>query len=124
MAVTMISNLGPNSPDDIVVRQRAEHMAKVDAKAVFENEVVKSTFGPAKTPVEVMLRYESGSTFAFACYNENDDWHDRSREEWAAGAGDALEKFCAMRDVQIIAGPRPEITNRYNLFVEVRGRLE
>lgn len=120
MALTMVSNLEAG-PDDIVTRQRAEHRAKEYAKAVFKNEVVTIDFGPGKSKAEVMLRYEGGSTFVFACYQDNPDWHDRGREEWTAAAGDALEKFIAMNDAQIVAGPRSEITNRYNLFVETRG---
>lgn len=109
--------------DDIVGRQRAAHRAKTYEKAVFKNEVVKIDFGTSKAKEEIMLRYEAGSAFVFACYQDNPDWHERGREEWTAAATDALEKFAATRDEQIIAGPRPEITNRYNLFVEIRGRF-
>lgn len=127
MAVQLLQPGDPRWPtdiiptSDIIARQRAEHQAKQDAKAVFVNEVVKVDFGTKGSKEEVMLRFEAGSTFAFAVYQDNPDWHERGREEWSAAAGDALEKFCAIRDVQIIAGPRPEITNRYNLFVEIRG---
>lgn len=130
MAVQVINPGDPRWPAeitpaiDIIERQRAEHRAKEYPAAVFKNEVVKIDFGPSKAKEEIMLRYESGSTFVFAVYQDNPDWHDRGRDEWTAAASDALEKFIAIRDAQIVAGPRPEITNRYNLFVEVRGRVE
>ena len=130
MAVQVLNPGDPRWPTDvpvtpdIIARQRAEHQAKQYDKAVFTNAPVTIDFGPKKEKVVVMLRFEAGSQFAFACYQDNDAWHERSREEWVAAATDALEKFCAVRDVQIIAGPRSEITNRYNLFVEIRGALK
>lgn len=130
MAVQLLQPGDPRWPTDIVptadviARQRAEHMAKVYDKAEFKHETVVIDFGPKKVKETIELRFEVNSQFVFACYQDNPDWHDRGREEWTAAAGDALEKFVAMRDLQIIAGPRPEITNRYNLFVEVRGALK
>jgi hypothetical protein len=127
MAVQLLQPGDPRWPTDVVpqpdiiARQQAEHRAKDYPKAVFKNEVVKIDFGTKGNKEEVMLRYEAGSTFVFAVYQDNPDWHERGREEWSAAASDALEKFIAMRDAQIVAGPRPEITNRYNLFVETRG---
>jgi len=122
MPVQVLSNFGENE-DDIVVRQRREHQAREYEKAVFSTEAVAIEFGPKKAKETINLRFEMGSAFAFACYQDNPVWHERGREEWSAAASEALEKFTAVRDVQIIAGPRPEITNRYNLFVEVRGRI-
>lgn len=124
MAVTVLQDFGTVSDDDVVARQRKEHMAKVYDKAEYRNETVTIDFGTKGQKEKVVLKFEPGSSFAFAVYQENATWHERGREEWAAAATDALEKFCAVRDVQILMGPRPEITNRYNLFVEVRGRIE
>jgi hypothetical protein len=124
MAITQLGMLEPTSENDIVTRQRAEHAAMIYDKAVFVTRVVTVDFGPSKKQEKVTLRFEVGSGFAFAVYRENPTWQDRGREEWTAAAGDALEKFCAVNDLAILAGPRPEITNRYNLFVEVRGRIE
>lgn len=125
MAVTQLSNFDAASDNDVVARQRLAHMAKVYDKAVYQNETVTIDFGTGGKKETVVLRFEAGSAFAFAVYQDNPPWHDRGREEWSAAASDALEKFIAVRGaLQIMTGPRPEITNRYNLFVEVRGRIE
>lgn len=131
MAATLLSPGDPRRPPymiedtgaDVVARQRLEHMAKVDPKPEFVTAQVAIDFGPKKTKEELTLRWEVNSTFAFAVYRDNAAWQDRGREEWTAAATDALEKFAAVRDLQIVAGPRPEITNRYNLFIETRERI-
>ena len=123
MPVQVVSNFG-ESEDDVVARQRREHQAKQYDKAVFHTEAVSIEFGPKKAKEVINLRFEVGSSYAFACYQDNPAWQERGREEWTAASTEALEKFTAMRAVQIIAGPRPEITNRYNMFVEVRGQFE
>ncbi len=121
MAVTQISSIDQAlNEDDVVFRQRQAHRAKVYDKGVFTNADVTIDFGPQKAKEKITLRYEIGSSFAFACYQDNPKWHDRGHDEWMVAATDALEKFCAARDLQII-DRRPEITNRYNMFVEVRG---
>jgi hypothetical protein len=116
------------------------HRRKVDEREEFVNETVDISFGPKATVVPVNLKWPksaeivneyddldnivarrrvwSNGMFVFAVYGENPQWHKTSRDEWEAAAGNALEKFCAMRKVSIKAGPKQEMMNRYNIMVE------
>jgi hypothetical protein len=133
---------GPNIEEDMLARQKRAHARRVDEREEFQREEVTISTGPKNTAVVVALRWPrsayiqetrddldnvvhrervwTGGRFVFAVYSDNPDWHKAARDEWEAGARNALEKFCAMRNLSIVQGPRPEDTNRYNVMVETR----
>ncbi len=70
--------------------------------------------------VERRERIWTPGRYVFAVYSDNPDWHKAARDEWEAGARNAIEKFAATRNLTIITGPRQEDTNRYNVMAETR----
>ncbi len=137
---------GPDIDNDRLARQKIEHARKVDEREEFVKETVTISTGPKNTAANVVVKYPRSAQivehkddlgnverrervwtkgrFAFAVYSDNPDWHKAARDEWEAGAKNGLEKFAAMRGCEIIHGPRPEHTNRYNVMVEFREPIQ
>lgn len=133
---------GPNPENDQLSRQQRAHAAKVDEREEFKTETVTVSTGPKNTPMDVVLRWPrsaqiierkdglgnverreriwTGGKYVFAVFGDNPGWHKAARDEWEAGARSALEKFAAVKKVNIITGPKQEDTNRYNLMCETR----
>ncbi len=133
---------GPDVDNDYLAKQVIAHHRRQDEREEFITEVVMISFGPDKKAVEVKLRWPrsariietrddldnvihrerewTGGRFIFAVYADNPGWHSQARDEWEAGARNAIEKFAAMRNLAIVAGPRQEDTNRYNMMAETR----
>lgn len=133
---------GPNPEDDRLARQRRAHAAKIDEREEFLTEEITISIGPKNEAHTVVLRYPrsafvkehrddldnvvkrervwTNGRFVFAVYADNPSWHKAARDEWEAGARQAIEKFTAIRGNTIIAGPRQEDTNRFNIMAEVR----
>ncbi len=152
MAMQIIDRSDPRFPhdmaigDDQLARQRLLHARRVDEKEEFIKETVKISTGPKNIAVDVVLRYPrsaqiiehkddldnvtkreriwTNGRFIFAVYSDNEDWHKAARDEWEAGARNAIEKFAAVRGAAIISGPRPEDTNRYNIMAECREAIQ
>lgn len=136
---------GPDPEDDQLARQKRMIRARKDERDVFKSETVQITVGPKKEKAEVVIKWPSsaqiiehlddlgnverreriwtGGRFIFAVYSDNQAWHSVSRDEWEAAAGNALEKFAALKGVSIILGPKQEDLNRYNIMVETRENL-
>lgn len=130
---------------DRLARQIIEHRRKKDERESFVTEEVTISIGPKNTAAKVYLKWPKSAQiveerddldnviarkrvwtngrFVFAVYAENPDWHKAARDEWEAGARNAIEKFCAMKGASITFGPRQEDMNRYNIMVEVRDPL-
>lgn len=140
---------GPDPDNDQLSRQQRAHAAKRDEREQFQTETVSITTGPKKVEVKVNLRWPrsarivevpddgdddlgnvrrqrvwTGGRYIFAVYNENPDWHAVPRDEWEAGASNAIEKFAAIKGVTITLGPKQEDTNRYNIMAETREIIE
>lgn len=133
---------GPDIEDDALARQMRAHAARKDEREEFVKEVVTISTGPSNTAHKVTLRYPrsariiehkddlgniekrervwTNGRYIFAVYADNEGWHKAARDEWGAGACNAIEKFAAVHNVSIIFGPRPEDTNRYNIMAECR----
>lgn len=129
MAVHVITQMDRGTDDDVVTRQRREHQARVDATETFKNVTVKIEYGPKKANgsrdrADVVLRYALDSCYIFAVYADNPDWADRDRDEWESGAKNAIEKFLAMKNLQVKMTPKPEDTNRYNVMCEAHKPIE
>lgn len=131
MAVTITpGSLEPLDENDVVFRQKRALAARQDPTDTFKTESVEVEFGPKdektgkRSRRAVTLRYAYNSTYLFAVYADNPGWVDVDRDEWEAGARNAIEKFCAVQNLQIKFGPRPEDSNRYNLMVEVARVIE
>jgi len=148
MAFQVIDRSDPRFPSDMPIgpdyleRQKVMHMRRVDEKEEFVKEKVTISTGPKNTAAEVVLRYPrsariiehkddldnivsrervwTNGKFIFAVYADNPDWHKAARDEWEAGARNAIEKFAAIRGALIERGPRQEDTNRYNVMAECR----
>ncbi len=115
--------------DDTIARQRREHAMRVDPKERFKNEKVVVEDGPADSKgnrqrSEIVLRYAVDSPYVFAVYSENKAFHSRGDSEWQASARVALQKFAAMRDLQIKFGPRPEDGTPFNHMAELDKPIE
>jgi hypothetical protein len=123
MAVHVITQLDAGNDDDIITRQRREHAARIDATDTYKNEVVTVDIGPKNARVQVTIRYPVDGQYAFACYADNKSFHNRPDHEWTVAAGNALERFVALRDLERVRGPRPEDNRPLNHMVEVRGNL-
>jgi hypothetical protein len=153
MAVTILDRNDPRFPQggpdpeaDNLHRQRLSHAKKKDEREEFIKETVKIAVGPKATMSEVILRYPrsvhyidtkdeddivikrdrvwTNGRYVFAVYSDNVPWHGVSRDEWEAGARNAVEKFCAIHNASIKFGPRQEDTNRYNIMAEVSEPIE
>ncbi len=122
MAVTVLAGLDRMSKDDAVYRQQVEHASRTDPKDTFKMVDIEIEYGPKldgkRARDKLTLRYAYDSTYLFAVYGDNPAWGNRDRDEWDAGARNAIEKFCATNNLQIKFGPRPEDMNRYNLMAE------
>ena len=118
MGVTVVDQLEPLDPNDIVFRQRLEHAARVAPRDEFRSAVVHVELGPLHTRYPITLKYALNSHYVFAVFAENPAFHDRDREEWSHVADNALEKFAAVRGLQIKLGPRPEDMQPRNRMVE------
>ncbi len=136
---------GPDPEADQLARQKIMHARRVDEKEEFTSETVTISAGPKNTSVDVVVKFPrsariveqkddldnvihrervwTNGRFAFAVYSENPLWHKAARDEWEAGARNALEKFAAMRGATIMNGPKAEDTNRYNMMIELRERI-
>ncbi len=137
---------GPDPEADHLARQKLEHARKVDEREEFQNETVTISTGPKNVAADVVLRWPrsariieetddlgnvvhrkrlwTGGRFIFAVYADNPSWHKAARDEWEAGARNAIEKFAAVRNLSIVNGPRQEDTNRYNVMAETREPIE
>ena len=133
---------GPDPENDQLSRQQRAHAARQDEREEFQSETVTISAGPKNEPMDVALRWPrsarivehrddlgnverreriwTGGKFIFAVFSDNPEWHKADRAEWEAGARNAIEKFAAMRNLTITAGPRQEDTNRFNQMAEVR----
>lgn len=136
---------GPDPENDQLSRQQRAHWSKKDEREKFQPEVVTITTGPKKVPINVNLKWPrsarvveipdadedglgnvrrervwTGGRYIFAVYAENPEWHSAGRDEWEAGARNAIEKFAAIKGVTVILGPKQEDTNRYNIMAETR----
>lgn len=138
---------GPDPENDQLSRQQRAHAAKKDEREQFRKEVVSITIGPKKDAIKVHLKWPqsaqivevpdgnddlgnvrrervwTGGRYIFAVYNENPEWHSVPRDEWEAGARNAIEKFAAIKGVTVILGPKQEDTNRYNIMAETREQI-
>jgi hypothetical protein len=134
-------DLGP----DRLTQQQMAHSRKVDEKEVFTSETVTISTGPKNVAQDVVLRFPrsarivetrddldnvihrervwTGGKFVFAVYADNEPWHKAARDEWESAGRNAIDKFCAMRNLNIIHGPRAEDTNRYNIMAETREEI-
>jgi hypothetical protein len=118
-----------NGPDDFVRRMQAAHARRVDPSDVYKTVQVTVEHGPknekgvrARSPIT--LRYAMDAPYLFAVFGDNQTWADLDRDEWDAAAKNAIEKFCAVRNLQIKFGPRPEDGNRYNWMCETSRVIE
>ena len=87
-----------------------------------KTEIVKMGFGPDNAKTEIKLRWEPGSNFVFATYGDNRNWAEQASQIWRTAAAEALQRFCALKNLSITGGPRPEDSNPFNMMVEIRER--
>jgi len=132
---------------DRLERQIAEHARRVDEREEFVKEPVTvstGTKGPGGKSItlDIVVRYPrsarivehkddlgnvvnreriwSNGRFIFAVFSDNPEAQTLDRDVWEAYARNAIEKFAAVHNANIIFGPRPEDTNRYNIMAECR----
>ena len=133
---------GPDIADDKLAREGRAIRARQDEREEFVKVDVTISTGPKNDQNKVVLKYPrsariiehrddlgnvvkrerewTNGRFLFAVYADNAPWHKAARDEWEAGARNAIEKFSAMHGLTIMFGPRQEDTNRYNIMAELR----
>jgi hypothetical protein len=152
MAFQVIDRSDPRFPPnkeigaDYLARQQMMHARRIDEKEEFVKETMTISTGPKNTQAEVVVRFPrsariiehkddldnvikreriwTNGRFIFAVYSDNESWHKAARDEWEAGARNAIEKFAAVHNVSITVGPRPEDSNRYNIMAECREAIQ
>jgi hypothetical protein len=137
--------------DDMLARQKLLHARRVDEREEFIKETVTVSTGikgpgGRSTTADIVVRYPrsaqiiehkddldnvvrreriwTNGRFIFAVYNDNPAQHSMDRDVWEALARNAIEKFAAVHNANIIFGPRTEDTNRYNIMAECREAIQ
>lgn len=119
---------GQDPRNDAINRGQLASCTRTDPKDEFKTvavtvDGVKDTSGKA-VKVDVTLRYPLDGWYIFACYSDNEPLQKLDRDMWNSLAGNAIEKFAAVKNKLVKDGPRVELHNRYNWFAELNSAIE
>lgn len=115
--------------DDQIFRNQVQSWYRDDETEKYAHTEIEVEYGPKKDrgprdKMKIDLRYALDSRYMFVCYADNKPCQAMDRDEYAAVACNALEKYAGVNGLRIQLGPRPEDHNRYNFMVEFDKEIE